>query len=326
MIDKYNREINYLRISLTELCNLRCRYCMPMEGIKKNTHDETLTYEEILTAVRVAAKLGIKKIRLTGGEPLIKKDIIKLASNIKQVPGIEELCITTNGLLLKQYAKDLKKAGVDRLNISLDTLNEEKYRYITRVGELKDALDGINEALSVGFDKLKINAVLIGGFNDDEIIDLANLTLKQDTDVRFIELMPMYDSGDFNEKSFIKGSVVIDKLEKEYGKDNITIVNDDKYRQSVARLYKIKNAKALIGIISPVSNHFCYECNRIRLTSDGKLKPCLHSNEEISIKGLNENEMEERFRMAIEHKPKQHDVLSYINRSGANRNMNEIGG
>ena len=298
---------------------------MPMEGIKKNTHDQTLTYEEIITAVKVASKLGIKKIRLTGGEPLIKKDIIKLASNIKQIDGIKELCITTNGLLLKQYAKDLKLAGVDRLNVSLDTLNEEKYRYITRVGELKDALAGIDEALKVGFDKIKINSVLIGGFNDDEIIDMASLTLKQDTDVRFIELMPMYDSGDFDEKSFIKGSVVIDKLEKEYGKDNITIVNDDKYRQ-VARLYKIKNAKAMVGIISPVSNHFCYECNRIRLTSDGKLKPCLHSNEEISIKGLNENEMEEKFRMAIEHKPKQHEVLSYINRSNANRNMNEIGG
>lgn len=325
MIDKYNREINYLRISLTELCNLRCRYCMPMEGIKKKTHDETLTYEEIFTAVKVAVKLGIKKIRLTGGEPLIKKDIIKLASNIKKIDGIKELCITTNGVLLRQYAKDLKSAGVDRLNISLDTLNEEKYRYITRVGDLKEVLAGIDQALKVGFDKIKINSVLIGGFNDDEIIDMASLTLKQDTDVRFIELMPMYDSGDFNESSFIKGSVVIEKLETEFGKDNVAIISDDKNRQ-VARLYKIKNAKALVGIISPVSNHFCYECNRIRLTSDGKLKPCLHSNEEISIKGMSEQEMEKMFRLAIEHKPKQHEFLSYSSRSNAHRNMNQIGG
>lgn len=326
MVDKYNREIKYLRISLTELCNLRCRYCMPMEGITKINHDDTLTYEEIIMAVKVAAKLGFTKIRLTGGEPLIKKDIIKLASEIKQVDGIDELCITTNGLLLKKYAKDLKEAGVDRLNISLDTLNEDKYRYITRVGELKNALDGLDEALSVGFRRIKINSVLIGGFNDDEIVDLSSLTLDKNIDVRFIELMPMYDSGDFKENAFVDSKIVIDRLQEKFGKENVNPVTDNKHKGSVAKLYRINDSKALVGIISPVSNHFCNECNRIRLTSDGKLKPCLHSNEEISIKGLDEKEMEDRFMMAISHKPKQHDVLSYKCRSNANRNMNEIGG
>lgn len=326
MLDQYNREIKYLRISVTELCNLRCRYCMPKEGVCKLEHNDILSYEEILSAVRVASKLGFTKIRLTGGEPLIKKDIIKLAENIKKIDGVDELCITTNGLLLKQYAKDLKSAGVDRLNISLDTLNKEKYRYITRIGELDDALAGIDEALSVGFKRIKINAVLIGGFNDDEIVDLSSLTLDKDIDVRFIELMPMYDSGDFKEDAFIDTGIVIDRLKEKFGDDNITQVTDNKHKGSVARLYRIKDARALVGLISPVSNHFCRECNRIRLTSDGKLKPCLHSNEEISIKGLNEKEMEEKFLLAISHKPKQHDVLSYTNRSHADRNMNQIGG
>ena len=326
MQDTFYREIKYLRISVTERCNLRCRYCMPLDGVCKLKHEDLISHEDIVKAVKVAAKLGVKKIRLTGGEPLVKKDIVKLAADIKSIPGIEELCITTNGILLKQYGKDLKAVGVDRINLSLDTLNKEKYKYITRIGELKDALAGIDEALSLGFKKIKINTVLIGGFNDDEIVDMASLTLKQDTDVRFIELMPMYDSGDFKENAFIKCSVVIDKLKEKYGDDKIIEVNDDKHRGQVARLYKIDGALAFVGLISPVSNHFCKECNRIRLTSDGKLKPCLHSNEEIPIKGLSEEEMEEKFKMAIRNKPKEHDELSYTSRSHADRNMNQIGG
>ena len=326
MQDNYNREIKYLRISITERCNLRCRYCMPMDGVCKKEHDEMLTYEEILKVSKVAAKLGVKKIRLTGGEPLVKKDIIKLASDIKKIDGIEELCITTNGILLNDYAKDLKVAGVDRINISLDTLNPEKYKYITRIGEFKDAWSGIEKAINIGFKKIKINSVLIGGFNDDEVVDISSLTLKYPVDVRFIELMPMYDSGDFKENAFIKASIVIDKLKEKYGDDKISEVKDIKHIGQVARLYKIDGALGFVGLISAVSNHFCSECNRIRLTSDGKLKPCLHSNEEISIKGLSEDEIEEKFKMAIKHKPKQHDELSYTSRSHADRNMNQIGG
>ena len=330
MRDTYKREIKYMRISLTELCNLRCRYCMPEEGVCKKSHEEMLTQEEIIKAIKVASKLGVAKIRLTGGEPLVKKDIVQLVSQIKEINGIEEVCITTNATLLPQYANDLKKAGLDRINISLDTLNPEKFKYITRVGELKDTLAGIDAAINAGFKKIKINSVLIGGFNDDEIVDLANLTLKQPTDVRFIELMPMYDSGDFGKNAFIPSSVVIDKIKDAYkGKfasDDEIIKEVEHIKGGVARTYRINGAMADVGLISAVSNHFCRECNRIRLTADGKLKPCLHSNQEILIKGLDESAMEEKFKEAILSKPEQHDVLSYESRSHAERNMNQIGG
>lgn len=330
MKDTFKREIKYMRISLTELCNLRCRYCMPEEGVCKKTHEEMLTQEEIITAVKVASRLGVTKIRLTGGEPLVKKDIVQLVSRIKEVDGIEEVCITTNASLLPLYAKDLKKAGLDRINISLDTLNPEKFKYITRVGELKDTLAGIDAAINTGFKKIKINSVLIGGFNDDEIVDLANLTLKQTTDVRFIELMPMYDSGDFGKDAFIPSVIVIEKIKEAYkGKfasDDDVIKEVERTKGGVARTYRINGAMADVGLISAVSNHFCSECNRIRLTADGKLKPCLHSNQEILIKGLDESAMEEKFKEAILAKPEKHDVLSYTNRSHAERNMNQIGG
>ena len=330
MRDGYNREIKYLRISLTELCNFRCRYCMPADGVCKKKHDEMLTQEEIITAVKVAAKLGVNKIRLTGGEPLVKKNIVDIVAKIREIDGIEEICLTTNGSYLPKYAKDLKSAGLDRINISLDTLNPEKFKYMTRIGELNDTLKGIDAALENSFKKVKINSVLIGGFNDDEIVDLANLTLKQDTDVRFIELMPMYDGGEFGKDAFMPYIEVINKIREFYkGKfdyDNDIIKEVIGKDNSVAKLYKINGAKAYVGLISPVNNHFCATCNRIRLTSDGKLKPCLHSSTEIPIKGLNEVEMEERFKEAILSKPEKHDVLSYENRSKANRNMNQIGG
>ncbi|MBQ2205219.1 MAG: GTP 3',8-cyclase MoaA, partial [Lachnospiraceae bacterium] len=314
MKDTFRREIKYMRISLTELCNLRCRYCMPEEGVCKKSHEQMMTQEEIITAVKVASKLGVTKIRLTGGEPLVKKDIVQLVSQIKEINGIEEVCITTNATLLPQYAKDLKAAGLDRINISLDTLNPEKFRFITRVGELKDTLAGIDVAINTGFKKIKINSVLIGGFNDDEIVDLANLTLKQPTDVRFIELMPMYDSGDFGKDAFIPSTIVIEKIKEAYkGKfasDDDIIKEIEHTKGGVAKTYRINGAMADVGLISAVSNHFCRECNRIRLTADGKLKPCLHSNQEILIKGLDESAMEEKFREAILSKPEKHDVLS----------------
>lgn len=329
MKDGFNREIRYIRISLTELCNFRCRYCMPEEGICKKRHEDMMTEEEMLSAVKVATKLGINKIRLTGGEPLVKKNIVDIVSKIREIDGVDEICLTTNGSYLSKYAKDLKVAGLDRINISLDTLDKDKFRYMTRIGNLDDTLEGIDAALNENFKKVKINTVLIGGFNDDEIVDIASLTFKQNTDVRFIELMPMYDGGDFGKEAFVPYSIVIDKIKEAYkGKydDDKIIEKVSGDNSSVAKLYKISGAKACIGLISPVSNHFCAECNRIRLTADGKLKPCLHSSCEISIKGLSEAEMVEKFREAILSKPEKHDVLSYKSRSKARRNMNEIGG
>ena len=203
MKDTYGREITYLRLSVTELCNLRCRYCMPADGVCKKEHDDMLTEEEIVMAVETAAELGVNKLRITGGEPLVKKNIVSICSRTAAVPGIREVCITTNGTRLPELARPLRDAGVGRLNISLDTLDADKYRYITRIGSLDDALRGIETALDAGFDKIKLNAVLIGGFNDDEIVPLADLTKRWPVDLRFIELMPMYDSGDFGPASFI---------------------------------------------------------------------------------------------------------------------------
>ena len=317
MKDTYGREITYLRLSVTELCNLRCRYCMPADGVCKKEHDEMLTEEEIVMAVETAAELGVTKLRITGGEPLVKKNIVSICSRTAAVPGIRELCITTNGVRLPELAKPLREAGVGRLNISLDTLDAEKYRYITRVGALDDALRGIETALETGFDKIKLNAVLIGGFNDDEIAPLAELTRRWPVDLRFIELMPMYDSGEFGPSAFIPCSRVLQALPE---------LEEEAQDGGVARLYRLPGAQGRIGLISPLSSHFCRACNRIRLTADGKLKPCLHGKAEFPIKGLDRDGMRETFRAAMLAKPEWHGELSYQSRSQSGRNMNTIGG
>ena len=317
MIDRFGREITYLRISVTELCNLRCRYCMPEDGVCKKSHEEMLTEDEIIMAVEAASSLGIRKLRITGGEPLVKKNIVSICRRAAAVPGIKEVCITTNGTLLPELARPLREAGVSRVNISLDTLDPKKLHYISRVGELDQAVAGIRAALDAGFEKVKLNTVLIGGFNDDEIPVLAELTRRYPLDLRFIELMPMYDSGDFGPEAFIPYTVVLDRL------PGLEPMATD---GGVARLYRLPLAQGNIGLISPVSAHFCGTCNRLRLTADGKLKPCLHSGDEFSIKGLDYDGMVEELRLAIENKPSWHGALDAHNRSRAGRNMNQIGG
>jgi len=317
MKDSFGRNITYLRLSVTELCNLRCRYCMPAEGIQKHRHDQTLTEDEMIMAVEIAAALGVTKLRITGGEPLVKRNIVSLCRRAAAVEGIEDLALTTNGILLPELGKELKAAGVNRLNISLDTLNADKYAYITRIGTLDKALAGIETALSLGFEKIKINAVLIGGFNDDEIEDLANLSVKYPIDMRFIEMMPMYDSGDFKEVSFIPYSRVLEVLPQ------LEKVEQD---GGVAKLYRLPGAQGNLGLISPLNAHFCASCNRLRLTSDGKLKPCLHRSDEYPIKGMNREQITEQFKRAILGKPQWHGELSATERSQSGRNMNEIGG
>ena len=317
MIDKLGRDITYLRISLTDKCNLRCRYCMPEEGVCRRSHHEMMNEEEIITAVEVAVSLGIHKIRLTGGEPLVKRNILSICRRVAAVEGVREVCLTTNGILLPELAKPLKEAGVKRLNLSLDTLDSQKYAYITRVGELEQFRKGLEAALEAGFDKIKINAVLIGGFNDDEVEALANLTMEYPVDMRFIELMPIQNHDEFGESAYVPYSRVLEKLP-----EAVPAAKDG----GVAKLYRLPGAKGNIGLISPINAHFCSECNRIRLTADGKLKPCLHSAEEYSIKGLNREEMKAVFEQAIWNKPAWHGDLDAVNRSKAGRNMNEIGG
>ena len=320
MKDCYGREITYLRLSVTQLCNLRCRYCMPADGVCKKRHEEMMTMEEMITAVNAAATLGIRKLRITGGEPLMKKNIVSICREAASVPGIEELCLTTNGILLPGSAESLKQAGVQRINISLDTINEEKYSWITGGGKLSDALKGVEAALDAGFEKIKINTVLIGGFNDDEIPELAGLTMKYPVDVRFIELMPMYDGGDFDEKAYIPGSRVQEILPQ------LQPVPESDDQPGTARMLNLPGAKGKIGLINPISSDFCGRCSRIRITADGYVKPCLHSSLEFPVRGMNEEEMRCQIIAAIKEKPKRHGVLSEKERSRAGRNMNQIGG
>lgn len=318
MVDTYGREIYYLRLSVTDRCNLRCRYCMPAEGVCKKSHEEMLTEDEMITAVEAAASLGIRKLRLTGGEPLVKKNILSICERCASVAGIKEVCMTTNGILLPQMAKDLKSAGVDRLNISLDTLHPEKYAHITRIGSLDDALRGIEAALAAGFEHLKINAVLMGGVNDDEIPALAELSRRYDADVRFIELMPMTVNEAVGANAYLSGDAVLAALPE--------LQPEEKKSDGVARLYRLPDAKGNIGLISAVSSHFCASCNRIRLTADGKLKPCLHSDQEYSIKSLDFEGMRREIVRVVQAKPACHPPLSAVERSNAGRNMNQIGG
>ena len=316
MTDRCGRAITYLRLSVTERCNLRCRYCMPENGICKKRHEDMLTEDEMIRAVEAASSLGMSKLRITGGEPLVKKNILSICERVAAVEGIREVCLTTNGTLLSGMAGALKAAGVSRLNISLDTLDPDKYAGITRRGVLSDALRGIEAALAAGFSRIKLNAVLIGGFNDGEIPDLAELTVRYPVDVRFIELMPM-TAGEFGPEAYLPCSAVLDALPA------LLPQPDD---GGVARLFRLPGGLGNVGLISPINAHFCASCNRIRLTADGRLKPCLHSPLEYSVKGLSREEMILRFREAVSAKPAWHGELSALHPSGAERSMNQIGG
>ena len=318
MKDRYGREISYLRISLTDLCNLRCLYCMPAEGVSKLQHRDILSIEEITEISAAAAELGITKIRLTGGEPLVRRGVVDLVRELKALPGLEELTLTTNGILLPGLAKPLKEAGLDRINISLDTLDAEKYRRLTRVGSLDDALAGIRAAEEAGLTPIKLNAVLLGGVNDDEIPALVELTRTKPYELRFIELMPIGDAAPFPPEAYLTGDTVlrlVPELQPVVRRPGRT-----------ARLYSLPGAAGTVGLISPVSCSFCGECNRIRLTADGYLKPCLHSDREFFLRGLHGEALKQAFRDAVDAKPEAHADLSAEQRSGAGRNMNEIGG
>ena len=289
---------------------------MPEEGVEKKLHSDMLTEDELLTAVRAAASLGINKIRITGGEPLVKRNILSICRGIAETEGINELCLTTNGTLLPELAVPLREAGVKRVNISLDTLDPGKYAYMTRRDLFKTAIAGIEAALSAGFERVKLNTVLIGGFNDDEIENICRLTCRYDIDVRFIELMPMYDSGEFGPDAFADSSRILARVPELVAEE----IN------GVATIYRLPGAKGRVGIISPVSHSFCQNCSRLRLTADGRLKPCLHSSAEYPIKGMDFEGMREQMIKAIMEKPSCHGELSYNRRSEAGRNMNEIGG
>lgn len=313
MKDRFGRNITYLRISVTDLCNLRCKYCMPESGVESLCHSDILSIEEIVEIVKVASKNGIKKIRLTGGEPLVRRGFINLCKQISKIDEIEDIAITTNGVYLKEMADELFENKVRRINFSLDTLIKEKYNDITRRNDFDKMMESLFYAIKKDF-KVKINVVLIGGFNDDEIEDFVNLANKYDLEVRFIELMQIGETANWSKDKFVSNKIVLEKVPKlEF--DGVS---------GVAKIYKIKGQKGRIGLISPISCSFCEDCNRIRLTSDGKLKPCLHSKDEINLKGLSGEELEEVFKRGIFEKPEKHHLED--GKSESARDMNKIGG
>ena len=330
--DNYHRTIDYLRVSITDRCNLRCIYCMPSGGLIPIEHKEILRYEEIIRVIRIAAKIGVRKIRITGGEPLVRRNVVYFIASIKNIPGIEDLSLTTNGILLSRYAEELKSAGLDRVNVSLDTLKPERYREITRSGDLSLVLKGIEAIEKVGLNPIKINMVPICGVNSDEIEEFARLTLKAAYQVRFIEYMPFGSEDMWSPEKFISTEEIKSIVE------GIGPLIPAKLRKSgPARYFRFENAPGVIGFISPISNHFCNECNRLRLTADGKLRPCLFSETEIDLKpalrgGSSDDEIERLIKLSIEVKPEGHNLgpqkLSSLikNREYCKKPMSRIGG
>ena len=321
-IDQYGRVIDYLRISITDRCNLRCRYCMPADGIETIDHEEILSYEEIRRIVEAGAELGIKKIRLTGGEPLARKGAAKLVAMLNKIEGIEEVAMTTNGILLSKYGKELAEAGLERVNISLDSLDPQKFKEITRFDKYQQVVEGIKTALEVGLDPVKINVVVMKGINDDEILDFVNLTREYNIHVRFIEFMPSGDKKAEQEERYLG----IHKIKKRIKQEEKIIPTEFDTGNGPAYYYQVKDSLGSIGFISAISNHFCSECNRLRLTATGQLRPCLFSENEIDLTQAVHNSngaIKEKFIETVEQKPKGHSL-------GAEdeflKNMSQIGG
>jgi cyclic pyranopterin phosphate synthase len=341
-LDRLGRRLHDLRISVTDRCNLRCVYCMPPEGVALCSHSDILTYEEIETIVRAAAGLGISKVRLTGGEPLVRLRIVDLVRMLAQVPGVDDLSMTTNGTLLARYAQDLADAGLRRVNVSLDTLRLERFQTITRRGRLEDALAGIEAALRAGLQPVKINAVIIRGLNDDEVLDLALKSVDEGWNVRFIEWMPVGDET-------MPGVVVPGAHGDRWAPDGwrAQVVTAAEMRAWIeatlgalapvkadvgggpARYYRLPGARGTIGFITAVSEHFCYQCNRLRLTADGQLRPCLLSDQEIDLRtplrqGAGIDQVQGLLLAAIERKPRRHHLDERL--EARDRVMSQIGG
>ena len=315
MNDVLGRSITYLRLSVTDLCDLRCQYCMAEDGVYKQAHGATCSFEELRDFAHAAVRLGVRKIRVTGGEPLIRRGIVDLCAMLHSIPGVEELCLTTNGIRLPQLALPLRQAGVDRLNISIDSLRPDRYRKITRTGDLEAVIRGIHAAEAAGFRQLKLNCVLMGGVNDDEIKDFVALTQKKPWQVRFIELMPMGVCAGWSHERFFPAQAVLDRVPELRPAG----------QSGVAKLYRLPDAQGTVGLIEPMSCAFCGDCTRIRITADGKLKPCLHSDAEVSLRGLTGKALEDAIRQGILVKPKRHH-MDKTGKTETHRNMFEIGG
>jgi cyclic pyranopterin phosphate synthase len=322
--DSFGRNIHYLRISLTDKCNMRCVYCMA-EDMVFRPNDELMTADEIIRLVNIFARLGTDKIRLTGGEPTVHPDLINIVRGIRAA-GIDRISMTTNGLRLTELAKPLKEAGLERVNVSVDTLNPEKFQRITRWGHLDKVMEGVHAAEDYGLTPLKINAVVARGFNEDDVADLAALTLTHRWQVRYIEMMPFGDVAGFAQGAAVSQQEIMQRIEDRLG--TLEPIEDAKL-DGEARLYKLKGALAPIGFISTLTNSFCASCTRVRLTADGNLRLCLLRDDEGDLltpmrNGASDADMEKLIRSLIFRKPWGHDLADGV--IPLQRVMSQIGG
>ncbi|MBU3937863.1 MAG: GTP 3',8-cyclase MoaA [Proteobacteria bacterium] len=310
LTDMFARSISYLRISLTDHCNLRCQYCTPQEGQVKLANEELLRYEEILRVVRIAVSLGIEKVRLTGGEPLVRRNVLSFIKDLGEIPGLTDIRLTTNGVLLAEHAEALQMAGINKLNISLDTLRPERFLQITGVDAFAKVWGGISRARELGFSPIKLNVVALKGVNDDEFIDFARLTLTEPLQIRFIEFMPIGASGMWDKEKYISSGEIMELLKPVGSLEPVPARRMD----GPARIYRFAEAVGSVGFISPISHHFCDRCNRLRLTSEGRLRSCLLSDQETDLKeklrgGATDEEIRDLIVATILNKPKGHTIL-----------------
>jgi cyclic pyranopterin phosphate synthase len=328
LIDSYDRTIDYLRISITDRCNLDCLYCTPFGGRTRLSHSEILSYEEIFRIAKASVQAGISKIRITGGEPLHRRGMVRLCRMLADIDGIESLAVTTNGILLKELAGSLLEAGVRRINVSLDTLKPERFKKITGADLLYRVLEGIELSDKVGLNPIKINTVVMRGINDDEIEDFAELTLEKPYHIRFIELMPTRGHTMENHHSlFVSMGEMVDRV-KMLGSLRLETKTES---FGPAKLCSFPGAVGKVGFIAPLSSHFCGTCNRLRLTADGKLRTCLFSEKEIDIKrslrkGDSMKDLALIFKQAIREKPKSHQLNDSNPLNVSGRAMRAIGG
>ncbi|MBN1190417.1 MAG: GTP 3',8-cyclase MoaA [Dehalococcoidales bacterium] len=312
--DSFQRPINYLRVSVTDRCNLRCVYCMPEDGVPWLPHNNILSYEEFITIIRAGAEMGISKIRLTGGEPLVRAGIVDFVRMIHDVPGIEDIAMTTNGVMLSRFAADLKEAGLTRVNVSLDTLRADRFDRICRGAKsgakISDVLESLETARKAGLNPVKINVVVMSGVNDDEIVDFARKTLDEEWHVRFIELMP-YSGQDIQIPDGISAHDIKKRLDPLGKMEPFRHT----YGNGPAKYFRLPGAKGTIGFITALSDHFCFKCNRLRLTADGKLRPCLMSETMIDLReplrsGISADRVKELIKAAVSVKPLGHTLTS----------------
>ncbi|MFC5451501.1 GTP 3',8-cyclase MoaA [Paenibacillus aestuarii] len=330
LVDRFGRMHDYLRISVTDRCNLRCVYCMPEEGMEFEPEERLLTFEEITEVVRVLAGLGVRKLRLTGGEPLVRKNLEQLIGMLSQIPGIEDIALTTNGIYFASRAEKLRAAGLTRVNISLDSLKADRFSLITRGGDIRRVLDSIEAAHRVGLSPIKLNVVLMKGINDDEIEDFLQMTIDRPVQVRFIEYMPIGHQDDIWKNRYLPLSTVLERCAE---KGWTAAPSESVYGNGPSQNFRIEGALGSFGLIHPISDHFCETCNRLRITADGNVKPCLYWSDEFNVRKYigDDAAVEDLFFRALDIKPQNHEMAeALMNQDQSHtptlRRMSQIGG